>query len=88
MGQGVWGFMLEGAGRLEMVARNVAKSWRHLPNSMDPLEKKILSKFGKGTRSISFGLEGVFTVKRNSVIKFYRAVVKGTFRALLTIGRR
>lgn len=86
MGQVVWGLILEGYGRTEKLARNVTKSWKRLPN-LEPLERKLLAKFGKATRPISFGLELIFSIKRNSVIKFYRAIVKGTFRAILTIGR-
>lgn len=79
---GCLGHPIEGGWTLGKITRNVAKSWKYLQNPMELMERKMLGKFGKGTRPISFGLEGVFTVKRNSVIKFYRAVIKGTLRAL------
>ncbi|OXA53672.1 hypothetical protein Fcan01_10180 [Folsomia candida] len=85
-GQLVWGLILETFGRMDMEAKKVPKSWK-LIKSGEKIERKILSKFRKSMRPLTFGEEGVFTMKRMTVLKFFRGIIKGTFRALLTIGQ-
>ncbi|XP_035708418.1 uncharacterized protein LOC118435959 [Folsomia candida] len=84
-GQIIWGLTLEMAGRIALEATKVTKSWKQI-KIKDKLEGKIFTKFRKSCRPVVFGQEGVFTIKRMTVLKFFRAIVKGTFRALLTIG--
>jgi hypothetical protein len=85
--QMLWGLLLESCGRIDKEAKKVPKSWKFIPN-LDKMERKLLSKFGRGCRSITCGHQDVFTIKRMTVLKFFRAIVKGTFRALLTVGRK
>lgn len=83
----VWSLVLEIFGRLDKEGRKVLKSWKFIPN-LDKFERKLLSKFGKGCRPVIFGLEGLLTIKRDTVIKYYATLIKRTFRALLTLGKR
>ncbi|OXA54368.1 hypothetical protein Fcan01_10176 [Folsomia candida] len=85
-GQLVWGLSLETFGRMDMEAKKVPKSWKFV-KSGGKIELKILSKFRKSMKPLTFGEEGVFTMKRMTVLKFFRGIIKGTFRALLTIGQ-
>jgi hypothetical protein len=51
-------------------------------------EKKFISKFRKACRPLRVGAGSTFTIRRLSVLKFARAIVKGTIRALLTVGKK
>jgi hypothetical protein len=79
-----WGSTLEASGRFHMDSTKALKSWKLL-NFRNKDEAKYLSKFRKSCRPLTVGTGEVFKIKRLNVLKFFRGIVKGTFRALLTL---
>jgi hypothetical protein len=77
-----WFIILEVCGRFYMEAAKSLKSWKLLP-VRNRMEAKYLSKFRKASRPLVIGFGEVFKIKRLTVLKFLRGIVKGTFRALL-----
>ncbi len=74
--------MLEISGRIHEDAKKTIKSWKNIEFS-SLHERKYMSRFRKCCRPLKLGIEGTFTIKRLSVLKFMRAIIKGTFRALV-----
>jgi hypothetical protein len=77
-----WNSTLEVSGRFHMDATKSLQSWKLLPVK-NKLEGKYLSKLRKATRPLAIGVGEVFKIKRLTVLRFTRGIVKGTFRALL-----
>jgi hypothetical protein len=77
-----WFSILEVCGRFYMEATKSLKSLKLLP-VRNRMETRYLSKFRKSTRPLTISYGEVFKIKRLSVLKFLRGIVKGTFRALL-----
>lgn len=86
MAQTYWGIMLAVCGKIKLRHKHTVKSWKYFKCD-SKLESKYLSKFRKATKPICVGEPGVFEIKRLTVLKFFRGIIKGTFRALLTIGK-
>lgn len=84
--QTAWGITLEIGGRFQLKAKRTLESWNLLPIA-NPLEKKLKSKFRKSVKPLILGKKGVYAVSRLTVLKFIMSIIKGTFRALLTIGK-
>ncbi|XP_035707804.1 uncharacterized protein LOC118435610 [Folsomia candida] len=82
-----WTCGLEIIGRFHQMSITTLRSWENLMFRRVE-EKKYFKKYAKTCQPLVVGLRGVFTIKRLTVLKFTRAVVKGTFKAVLTIGRR
>jgi len=82
----VWSVALELSGRLELGSRRLLRSWKNWNWSV--ADKKLLSKFRKSCRPICMRAGSYHVIQRTSVLKFLRGIVRGTFRALLTINGR
>lgn len=82
----IWAWILEICGRYNAESKKTLDSWKFLEHRGKE-EKKLMSKVRKSCRPFSFGEKGIFVIKRMTVLKFLRGIVKGTFRALLTLGR-
>jgi hypothetical protein len=83
-----WVGVLETAGRFHKLSRSSIKSWKKEGKmSGSKYERKVIGRFCKSCKPLSMGLEGTFVIKRLSAIKFLRAVIKGTFRALVTLNK-
>lgn len=83
--QVVWAIVLELAGRFHRDWKITLDSWSHLEFDT-AMERKLMAKFRRNCYPMAMGKRGLFTVKKVSVLKFFRAIIKGTFRALLTVG--
>jgi len=81
----VWLVALELSGRLELGSRRLLMSWKNWNWSVP--NKKLLSKFRKSCRPICKRAGSNHLIKRTSVLKFLKGIVRGT-RALLTINGR
>ncbi|OXA47269.1 hypothetical protein Fcan01_17784 [Folsomia candida] len=81
----IWASVLELCGQFCADSKKTLSSWKLLEN-VTPREKKLMSKFRKTCRPFKFGQEGMFTIKRLTVLKFLRGIVKETFRAVLALG--
>lgn len=79
----MWGIAVEILGRIDSRLRKIPKSWKHIKAE----DKRLISRIRKSCRPFNFGVEGVFSFKRNTLLKFFQGIVKGTFKALLTIGK-
>ncbi|OXA39701.1 hypothetical protein Fcan01_25431 [Folsomia candida] len=86
MFQLVWGICLEVSGRIHKNVNTVSKSWKYFTLET-PQESKYLRKMAKSCRPIGVGQDGIFIIKRISSMKFFRGIITGTFKALLTIGK-
>jgi hypothetical protein len=80
-----WGLILEISGRFQTFSSSTLKSWKLL-QFQSAIESKYLKKFKKSQKPLLIGKQGVFIIQRLTVLKFFRALMKGTFKALLTIG--
>lgn len=70
-----------------MLSGEVIKSWKQ-KIYRDKYDQKYFSKFRKCQTPLVIGMEGVFIFTRKRAIIFLQAIVKGTFRALLTMGNK
>jgi hypothetical protein len=82
--QAAWFCVLEFGGRFHKNSTKTVKSWKYF-NFKTKAEAKYMSKFRKACVPLCLEAKGVFSVKRLSVLKFIRSVVRGTFRAVLTL---
>jgi len=76
-------FALEFSGRFSKNAILTVQSWKYMNCSY--FDKKCLNKFRKSCVPLRIETKGYFVIKRLTVLKFLRSIVKGTFRALLTL---
>lgn len=84
LAQCIWFIGLEVTGRIDLYGKRVLRSWKYIEHQNND-DRKYMNKFRKGCRPLAWGVEGVWVVKRLSVLKFLMAVVKGTFRAILAL---
>ncbi|OXA54748.1 hypothetical protein Fcan01_10775 [Folsomia candida] len=82
-----WTAWLEVIGSYNHISKNTLSSWKNL-KFLTKTEKTYFQKYAKSCHTLIIGKRGVFTIKKLSVLNFTMAVTKGTFRSLLTIGRR
>jgi hypothetical protein len=82
--QASWLAVLEFAGSFHKNSKEAIYSWKYMKckNSGDA---KYLRKFRRSCRTLGIGEQGLFIIKRLSVIKFTRDVIKGTAKALVAL---
>jgi len=76
---------LEFCGRFSMNAIATVNSWKYLNCSY--FDKKCLNKFRKSCIPLRVETKGYFVIKRLTVIKFLRSIVRGTFRTLMALNK-
>jgi len=79
---GFWGTVLEVSGWFHSEVIKTIRSWKAVQFGTT-LEYKSFRKFKKSCLPIVIGYQKLVQIKRLTVLKFMRAIVKGTFRALL-----
>jgi hypothetical protein len=82
-----WLIILELSGRFYENAKQTLKSWKFMKFE-DKLQGRYMKKFRKTCRPLKIGLDGYMKINRLAVLKFIRGITKGTFRALLTVGKK
>lgn len=82
--QMAWIILLSLAAIFAKEAKVTTKSCKYFEFS-SKLEKKYMSKFAKSCKPLFVGKEGVFRVSKKTVLKFLQGIVRGTFRALITL---
>jgi len=82
-----WCATLEVSGRFHKSAAKTIQSWKFMKQKSRH-DSKLMSKFRKSCRPLAIGFEQIFKIKRLTVLKFIRGVIKGTFRALLLSQRK
>lgn len=80
-----WSFILEFGGNVLWHSKRNIYSWKNPNPAGNSIRGKELRKFRKSCRPLCVGYDGYFTIKRLSVLKFARSLVRGTFRVLLTL---
>jgi hypothetical protein len=83
----LWIIVLELSGRFCENAKQTLKSWKFMKFD-DKLQGRYMKKFRKTCRPLNIGLDGYMRINRLAVLKFIRGITKGTFRALLTVGKK
>jgi len=82
-----WSLVLEIAGRHHVADKKVLKSWS-FANHGSKFDAKYIMKVRKGMRPMAFGTYGTFIIKRLTILKFFRRVIGGTFRALVALQKK
>jgi curli biogenesis system outer membrane secretion channel CsgG len=81
-----WLGVLETSGRFYNLSRSSIEKWKKEGKMKgSTFTGKYIGKFCKSCKPLGIGLEGVYVVKRLSVLKFARRVVTGTITALITL---
>lgn len=81
---GFWTILLLIGGYLHLYSGKTLRSWKyHQWDNISTLEKKVLLKFVKGCKPLAIAYERTFVVKRLSVLKFLKKLLKGILGALL-----
>jgi len=78
----IWPVVLESCGKLHQQGSAIIRSWRYMNCGR---HRKYFSKFRKRCKPFSVGTQGLFTIKRLTVLKFLKGITRGTFRMLLTL---
>lgn len=80
----IWSSVMEMGRFLNTRGSKVLKSWkRHKWN--DKTTTKIMHKFGLSCKPLQLAYGTQFVIRKGSLFIFYRGIVKGTCRALLTM---
>lgn len=78
----LWGIALEVGGYMFLCCERSITSWKYHNWGH---ERKIMSKFKKSCRPIKVSYHKVFSIKRISVLKFFRSVAKSFFKAFVAL---
>lgn len=79
----IWTVFLTTGGYVYLQGKNTLASWKYL--EWPKPDKRYMSKFKMGCRPLAIRVGGYYCVRRLSVLKFWQGIVRGTFRALLTL---
>lgn len=71
-----WIIILEFGGRYYEASKRNKESWRELGE-----QSKFVKKWRKSVRFVYAGYEGYHAIKRLSVLKFLKRIVRGTFES-------
>lgn len=80
-----WALTLEISGMFNSYTIKTLKSWDAV-SCRSKFETKLFTKCRKYIKPLAIGKEGTMAFQRLTAIKFLRAIITGTFRALLTLG--
>jgi hypothetical protein len=83
LAQVMWVTVLEFSGRFHQQSVKTIHSWKKFV-LWSKRSRLYMKKFRLSCRPLYIGTEGFFVVRRLSVLKFLMAIVRGTFRAILT----
>ncbi len=78
-----WTNLLELGRFLYFRGNKVFKSWKNYKWD-DGMDNKVMAKFGASCKPILFAYGTQFVIKNGSLFNFYRGVIRGTCRVLLT----
>ncbi len=80
-----WGTFLLICGYFHLYGERVLKSWKYFGKWKSKEDKKLMSKFRKSCKPIMINYYNYFAVRRLTVLKFFRSLSRGIFRALLAL---
>lgn len=83
--QTFWVVVLHVGGMFREQSKVNFRSWKQIDCKGNFLDQRYISKFKRSCRPLSIGYEGMFVMRKLSVLKFLRGVVRGTFRIFLTL---
>jgi len=79
-----WTGILWAAGKFGSISCATIQSWELFPwNSR--ADRKYIIKFKRSCPPLLIGVQGVFNITKVSVLRFLQGLIRGTFRALLTL---
>ncbi|CAL8106442.1 unnamed protein product [Orchesella dallaii] len=81
-----WTFILFLGGYMHKSSERTFRSWKVHPWGSKN-ERKIMSKFRKSCRPVLIQFGNMYVIRKRTCLKFLRGITKGTFRALLALGR-
>lgn len=82
-----WLGVLQLGGHLHKNGKQLLKSWK-FHKWANREETRIMNKFRKSCKPLMMHHGGTYIIKRITVLKFIRGLIKGIFRTLLTLGKR
>jgi len=77
-----WTLSLETAGRYQRDSTEVLISWKFMKHN-DTRQAKLMRKYIKRFQPLVVSARSFFKIKRLTVLKYLKGIVRGTFRALL-----
>lgn len=82
-----WSLVLLMGGLVHFYGLKVIDSWKyHDWKEISMRDKKAMKKFRKSCRPLAIGYGNTYVIKRLTVLKFIRSLIRGIFRALMTLG--
>lgn len=82
----VWLAVLHLGGAFNEKSRKAIKSWKVFGRGFgNGTEARYLRKFANGCKPLFIGCRGYYVIRKLTVLKFLKSVVRGTFRMLLTL---
>lgn len=78
-----WSIILRFGSFFYVQAKRTVSSWKLLYFIWNRKEAKYLSKFKKSCRTLRIGYPGYYSMNNLSLLKFWKFIARGTFRALI-----
>ncbi|CAL8145174.1 unnamed protein product [Orchesella dallaii] len=78
----MWGGCLEMNGRLFLYSQRAINSWKY--HDWEG-EGKVMSKFRKSCKPLKMGYHNFFSIKRLSVLNFFKSVARNIFKAIVAL---
>lgn len=79
---GTWSALIQVSGYVYSSSMKTLRSWKS-HDWGSPYENKIMSRFARSCKPLSIGYHTTFVIRRLTILKFFKAVIRGTFRTLL-----
>lgn len=77
-----WSSVLQVSGMIYDHSRKTLLSWK-LKNWGSRFENRLMSRFRRSCQPLTIGYGKTFVIKRLTVLKFFKAVIRGIFRTML-----
>lgn len=77
-----WSSILQLSGMIYVKSKRTLVSWKQ-KNWGNRWENRLMSKFRRSCKPLTIGYGKTFVIKRLTVLKFFKAVIRGIFRTLL-----
>ncbi|CAL8146769.1 unnamed protein product [Orchesella dallaii] len=80
----LWVICLEMAAQLSVEGERTVKAWKGFDWD-SVVGNKVMKKFAKSCKPIRIGHGTMYTIRKRNVLTFFKAILRGTFRAFLTL---
>lgn len=79
----LWTVVLSSGGYIQSQGRRTIVSWKYF--NWPRAKKAELSRFRRSCKPLAIRAGGYFCIGKLTLLKFFRGIVRGTFRALLAL---